>query len=152
MLRYYFILSFFALGIDQLSKWIVVNYMKLGDSIPILPDVFHLTSHRNKGAAFGILQNQRVFFLVFTTIVIIGMAIFLRRVHQEKKFLSYGLACVIGGASGNFVDRAFRGEVVDMFDFQWINYPIFNIADIFIVIGVIIIMLATIMGSRMEGS
>ncbi|MGK9250282.1 signal peptidase II [Paenibacillus humicus] len=144
----YYLLSILALGMDQVIKWIVVTNMKLGESIPLLPDIFHLTSHRNRGAAFGILQDQRLFFLVVTIVVLIGLIIYLHRVHQENKFLSYGLALVLGGAAGNFVDRFLRGEVVDLFDFRWINFPIFNLADVFIMLGAAIIIVSNLKESK----
>lgn len=124
--------------------------MNMGQTIPLIPGVFHLTSHRNRGAAFGILQNQRVFFIVVTIIIVIGIIVYLRKVYREQKFLSFGLSFVLGGALGNFVDRAIKGEVVDMLDFRLIDYPIFNLADCFIVIGVAIIFLHTFLEARME--
>ena len=149
MLRYY-ILAIFVLTVDQLTKWAVATYMNMGQTIPLIPGVFHLTSHRNRGAAFGILQNQRVFFIVVTIIIVIGIIVYLRKVYREQKFLSFGLSFVLGGALGNFVDRAIKGEVVDMLDFRLIDYPIFNLADCFIVIGVAIIFLHTFLEARME--
>jgi len=149
LLRYY-ILAIFVLTVDQLTKRAVATYMNMGQTIPLIPGVFHLTSHRNRGAAFGILQNQRVFLIVITIIVIIGIIVYLRKVYREKKFFSYGLSFVLGGTLGNFVDRAIKGEVVDMLDFRLIDYPIFNMADCFIVIGVAIIFLHTFLEARME--
>lgn len=149
MIRYY-ILAIFALVVDQLTKWAVATYMEMGQTIPLIPDVFHLTSHRNRGAAFGILQNQRVFFIIVTIVVIIGIIVYLRKVYRKQKFFSLGLSFVLGGALGNFIDRAVKGEVVDMLDFRLIDYPIFNLADCFIVTGVAIIILDTFLESRKE--
>jgi signal peptidase II len=149
MLRYY-ILAIFALFVDQITKWAVVTYMNIGQTIPLIPGIFHLTSHRNRGAAFGILQNQRLFFIVITFIVLIGIIVYLRRTYHHQKFLSHALTFILGGALGNFVDRSFKGEVVDMLDFRLFDYPIFNLADSFIVIGVIMVMIHSIMESRKE--
>ncbi|WP_019007668.1 signal peptidase II [Cohnella laeviribosi] len=149
MLRYY-ILAIFVLMADQVTKWAVSTYMDMEETIPLIPNVFHLTSHRNRGAAFGILQNQRVFFIVVTIIIVIGIIVYLRKVYREQKFLSFGLSFVLGGALGNFVDRAIKGEVVDMLDFRLIDYPIFNLADCFIVTGVAIIILHTFLEARIE--
>nr|WP_033396526.1 signal peptidase II [Cohnella laeviribosi] len=135
---------------DQVTKWAVSTYMDMEETIPLIPNVFHLTSHRNRGAAFGILQNQRVFFIVVTIIIVIGIIVYLRKVYREQKFLSFGLSFVLGGALGNFVDRAIKGEVVDMLDFRLIDYPIFNLADCFIVTGVAIIILHTFLEARIE--
>ncbi|MFD1130555.1 signal peptidase II [Paenibacillus provencensis] len=149
MLRYY-VLAVLALTADQLTKWAVVTYMSIGQSIPLIPNIFHLTSHRNRGAAFGILQNQRIFFIVVTIAVVIGILVYLRKVYVEHKLLSVGLSFVLGGAMGNFVDRAFKGEVVDMLHFRLINYPIFNVADCFIVVGCALIFLHTLRQSNQE--
>lgn len=149
MLRYY-ILAIFSVLADQIAKWAVVTYMNLGQTLPLIPGVFHLTSHRNRGAAFGILQNQRLFFLIITSIVVIGVIIYLQKTHREQKLLSYALAFILGGALGNFFDRAIKGEVVDMLDFRLIDYPIFNLADSFIVTGVIMIMIHSFIDARKE--
>ncbi|CEH32077.1 Lipoprotein signal peptidase (Prol ipoprotein signal peptidase) (Signal peptidase II) [Aneurinibacillus migulanus] len=127
------LLVFFA---DRITKWLVVTYMEFGQSIPLWEGVFHLTSHRNRGAAFGILQNQRGFFIVITIAIIVGIIWYLWKTHRESKLVSLALALILGGAVGNFYDRVLTGEVVDFFDFTLINFPIFNIADSAIVIGV----------------
>lgn len=149
MFRYY-IIAILALFIDQVTKWAVATYMTMGQSIPLIAGVFHLTSHRNRGAAFGILQNQRLFFIVVTSVVVVGILVYLRKIYREQKLLSYGLAFILGGALGNFVDRAVKGEVVDMLDFRLINYPIFNLADSFIVTGVMLVMIDTIIASKKD--
>lgn len=142
-LRYY-ILAFLVVVFDQVTKWLVVKYMELGESIPLWQDVFHLTSHRNTGAAFGILENQRWFFVVITIFILAGIIYYLRRVRSTQPLLSLGLALVLGGALGNFIDRALFGEVVDFLHFVLINFPIFNVADSAITIGVGFIILDTL--------
>jgi signal peptidase II len=143
----YFILSVFVLFLDQLTKWLVVEKMELRESIPLIPDWFYLTSHRNPGAAFGILANQRWFFIVTTVIVIVGLVWYLVKIRNEKgrQMLAWALSLVLGGAIGNFIDRVATGEVVDFFDFHHgtFYYPIFNVADIAIVTGVGLIFLDT---------
>lgn len=118
--------------------------MTIGQSIPLIEGVFHLTSHRNRGAAFGILQNQRWFFILITVLIVVGIVYYLRRLGRSKPLISYALALILGGAVGNFLDRLLNGEVVDFLDFTLINYPIFNIADSAIVIGVCLFILDTI--------
>jgi signal peptidase II len=115
--------------------------MTIGESIPLWENVFHLTSHRNKGAAFGILQNQRVLFIVITVVVVIGIAVSLVRIGRQQPWTSLGLSLVLGGAVGNFIDRVRTGEVVDFFDFTLIHFPIFNVADAAITIGVALMLL-----------
>ena len=146
---YYFIALLVFLG-DQATKWIVLTRMELGESIPLLEGVFHFTSHRNRGAAFGILQDQRWFFIIITLVVVGFIIFYLRKVGQDKRMLSYSLALILGGAVGNFLDRLLTGEVVDFLDFTLINFPIFNIADSAIVIGVGLYMLDTFFEMREE--
>lgn len=149
MLRYY-VITAIALIADQIIKWSVAAYMDIGQRIPLIPGFIQLTSIRNRGAAFGILQNQRLFFIVITAVVLVGIVIYLRKTYREQKFLSCALALILAGALGNFVDRARNGEVVDMLEFTFINYPVFNAADVFIVTGVIMVMIDTIRQSVKE--
>ncbi|MBN6185917.1 signal peptidase II [Aneurinibacillus sp. BA2021] len=133
---YYYVIALLVFLADRVTKWLVVSKMEFGQSIPLWEGVFHLTSHRNRGAAFGILQNQRTFFIVITLLVIVGIVWYLRRTYKESGLVSWALALILGGAIGNFYDRVLTGEVVDFFDFTLIHFPIFNIADSAIVIGV----------------
>ncbi|MBY3626975.1 signal peptidase II [Acinetobacter sp. CUI P1] len=149
MLRYY-VVAFIAFAVDQWIKWSVAAYMEINQKIPIIPGIIQLTSIRNRGAAFGILQNQRLFFIVVTALVLFGIIIYLRKIYRGEKFLSYALALIFGGALGNFVDRALHGEVVDMFELTFINYPVFNMADVFITTGVIMVMIDTFRASRAD--
>lgn len=124
-----------TLALDQLVKWWVRSEMMLGESIPILQNVFHLTYIENPGAAFGMFKDKTLFFVIFT-LIIIGVMVYLY-LHQanRKTLFSYSLALVIGGALGNLVDRMVKGTVTDMFDFR--IWPVFNIADMAVVIGLI---------------
>ncbi len=133
---YYILLALLVFLLDQGSKWMVVHFMNYGDTIPLWPGVFHITSHRNAGAAFGILQNQRGLFLLITVVVVVGIVAVLWRLKGKNPLLSVALSLVLGGALGNFLDRLVAGEVVDFLDFRLIHYPIFNLADSSIVIGV----------------
>ncbi|RXT15510.1 signal peptidase II [Ammoniphilus sp. CFH 90114] len=146
----YYIIALIVFALDQLTKWIVVKNMELGQSIPLLEGVFHFTSHRNRGAAFGILQDQRWFFIVITLFVMGGIIYYLRSLGKDKPMFSYALALILGGAVGNFLDRLLFGEVVDFLDFTLINFPIFNIADSAIVIGVGLMIWDTILEMKRE--
>ncbi len=134
------ILSFISiiivtLVLDQLVKWLVRSQMILGESIPLLQNVFHLTYIENPGAAFGLFKDKTIFFVIFT-LVIIGVMVYLY-LHQtnRKTLFAYSLALVIGGAAGNLIDRMAKGTVTDMFDFR--IWPVFNIADMAVVVGLI---------------
>lgn len=124
--------------IDQWSKYLAEVYLKSIVSYPIIPDVFHLTYGRNTGAAFSILQGKQVFLIIFT-MIILGMLIFyfVKNIKKGRRLLNFSFAFIIGGALGNLIDRIRLNYVVDMFDFTLINYPVFNSADIFVVLGTI---------------
>jgi signal peptidase II len=152
----YFIIAVFVMAVDQFTKWLVVRFMTIGESIPIWEGLVYLTSHRNRGAAFGILQNQRLLFIVITIVVVIGVIYYLWKVKDKRIFLSLALALILGGAVGNFIDRLFRGEVVDFFDVKiplgsfYYDFPIFNVADSALVIGVILMLIDTIRDGKNE--
>ena len=124
-----------AVGIlDQFSKYIVVENMALGESIPIIEEVFHLTYILNPGAAFGMFAHNRLFFIAIAVIVI-GIIIWARREILASPWeVKAGCGLFLGGAIGNLIDRARQGMVIDFFDFR--IWPVFNIADIAICIGV----------------
>ncbi len=144
----YYIIALVIIGLDQLTKYLVKTNMELGESIPLIPDVFHLTSHRNMGAAFGILQNQRFFFILITIAVVIGIVIAIKRIGHAQPRTAFALSLVLGGAIGNFIDRATTGQVVDFLHFILINFPIFNVADMAITIGVGLMLLDLLLDSR----
>lgn len=144
---YYFV-ALAVVVLDQLTKYLVVKNMELGQSIPLIPAVFQLTSHRNMGAAFGILQNQRLLFIVITVGVIIGIIFSLIRTGKRQPRISWALALVLGGAVGNFIDRVSTGKVVDFLDFTLIHFPIFNVADAAITIGVGLLILDLLLESK----
>ena len=129
-----FVLPLAVVILDQFSKYIVVENMALGDSIPIIEEVFHLTYILNPGAAFGMFAHNRLFFIAIAVIVI-GIIIWARREILASPWeVKAGCGRVLGGAIGNLIDRARQGLVIDFFDFR--IWPVFNIADIAICIGV----------------
>lgn len=152
LLLLYYLLAAGIIALDQLTKFLVVKYMELGESIPLIGDVFHLTSHRNMGAAFGILQNQRWLFIVITTVVVIGIIVSLIRIGKKQPRVSLALSMVLGGAIGNFIDRVMTGQVVDFLDFTLINFPIFNVADMAITIGVGVLLLDMFLEGRKKSA
>ncbi|QOY34394.1 signal peptidase II [Anaerobacillus isosaccharinicus] len=139
----YYILALFVLILDQLTKWIIVTKTTLHQKIPVIENLLYITSHRNKGAAFGILQGQMWLFFIVTVIVVAFVAYYINKHAHESKLLGISLGLVLGGAIGNFVDRLFRGEVVDFIDVYIFTYDfaIFNVADMALVIGVGVLML-----------
>lgn len=149
MFRYY-IIALIVIIFDQITKWLIVEKMNVYESIVIINNFFNITSHRNKGAAWGILQDQMVFFYIITLIVVIGIIYYMQKHGKQSSLLAIGLSLLLGGAIGNFIDRLYRKEVVDFLDFQIFNYnyPIFNIADSALVIGVGLLIIYTILDER----
>ncbi len=119
--------------LDQLSKYYIVGAMSEGMSIPVVKGVFHITYILNAGAAFGIMENQRWFFIFIACVLLVLFLFFYRRIISQPLFLQTGLALFAGGAVGNLIDRIRIGKVVDFFDFR--IWPVFNIADIAICVG-----------------
>lgn len=119
--------------IDQLVKHLVVSTMHLGQSLPVIKGIFNITYVLNPGAAFGMLEHQRWFFIVVAlAAVLLGVA-FYKKLQQESFLMRSGAGLLLGGAVGNLADRIQSGLVVDFLDFR--IWPVFNIADIAICAG-----------------
>jgi len=155
----YWLVALLVIVLDQWTKWLVLTKMELYDVIPIWGNFFSITSHRNTGAAWGILQGQRWFFITVTTVIVVGIIYYLyRSIREGRRLLPFGLSLLLGGAIGNFIDRLLTGEVVDFlhffFDFRGIgipftyDFPIFNVADMGIVIGISVVILDTLLEAR----
>ncbi len=127
-----------VIALDQLTKWLVVKNMDYGESIRIIENFLYITSHRNQGAAWGILQGQMWFFYIITLVVILGIIYYIQKATKGKVLFGVSLGLILGGAIGNFIDRVIRKEVVDFvhtYIFGY-NFPVFNVADSALVIGV----------------
>ena len=137
------ILSIIFIIIDQVSKIIVVNNLTNNKSIEVIKSFFYLTYTNNKGAAFSILTGRRIL-LILVALIVIGVLIYYVRKNKiEGKVNKIALSLVIGGSIGNLIDRILRGAVVDFIDVKIFgyNFPIFNLADTFIVIGVFLLII-----------
>ncbi|KAA9025943.1 signal peptidase II [Niallia endozanthoxylica] len=149
---FYYIIALLAVLADQWTKWLIVKNMELGERITVIENFLYITSHRNRGAAWGILQGQMWFFYVITVIVIIAIIYYLKKSEMESPLFKFSLALMLGGAIGNFIDRVFRQEVVDFihtYPFGY-NFPIFNIADSALVIGVAILIIYMLLEEKKE--
>lgn len=146
------ILAIFLIAMDQLTKYIIVKTMHIGDTISVIGDILEITSHRNYGAAWGMLQNQMTFFYIITIIVLIAIAFFYYKEAGYNPIMQLGLTLIFAGAIGNFIDRLFRGNVVDFIDTKIINYdfPIFNVADACLTIGVIVLLYEMLFNQKEE--
>lgn len=147
-----------ALAADQISKLIVCGFFfdpqnplvsgvlsGTGESIEVIPKGFSLTYVLNRGAAFGILQNQRIFFLIITAVVCAGGVLLLLRIPKKHPLLIVSSGMIFGGAIGNLVDRLLIGSVRDFLEAKVVetvtgySFPVFNVADICVVVGVILL-------------
>jgi len=122
-----------VVALDQITKAIVMRNFIPGESIPILQDIFHLTYVLNPGAAFGILSNQRMFLMLMGAGLIAATIYFYPMLKKADSFLRFGATAILSGAVANLIDRVQTGYVVDFFDFR--IWPVFNVADIAIVLG-----------------
>ncbi|MFC4305666.1 signal peptidase II [Cohnella boryungensis] len=150
----YYIIAVVVFIVDYVSKKIVSHNVELNtERIPVIGDFFILTHIRNRGAAFGMLQEQRLFFLTITVVVVGGILWYLHRSYRTgTAMLLIALAVILGGAVGNFLDRARYGEVVDFLQFNFGSYtfPIFNLADTAICIGVGLVILDALLTMKQE--
>lgn len=127
--------------VDQGTKKLALHYLYEQEPIEILPGIFELHFLVNRGAAFGILQNHPYFFAGITVIVLIALIYVYGKIPFEKRYTPLRVLFVLlmAGAVGNFIDRILQGYVIDFFYFKWIDFPIFNVADCYVVISVILL-------------
>ena len=138
----YIVLILILVGADQLSKYLIDSNMLEGETLPIINDFFHITYVKNRGIAFGMFQGKLDIISIATIIAIVAIAYYL---YKERNKLSMiekmGFIYILAGAIGNMIDRAFRGFVVDMVDFRGVWSYVFNLADVWINIGVVFVLL-----------
>ena len=128
--------------LDQLVKSYVVQNIALGEIKSWIPNFVSLTYLQNRGAAFSILQDQQLLFAVITLVVVVGAIWYLHKHMEDSFWMVLGLTLIIAGGLGNFIDRISQGFVVDMFHLDFINFAIFNVADSYLTVGVIILLIA----------
>lgn len=135
---WYVILLAVCIGGDQLLKWWVTSHLDVGQSAPLLPGIVRLTRLHNTGAAWSSFSGKTGL-LAAVTIVLMAAVVYLvvKKIVRHPLGLTSAML-VLGGGAGNMIDRLCRGYVVDMFDLEFMSHPIFNLADIFVVIGVLL--------------
>lgn len=140
------------IALDQLTKYMIVKSLEIGDSIKVIKNLLYITSHRNEGAAWGILQGKMWLFYIVTIVVLVILIMFFKSEGYGKPLIQFGLSLLIAGSIGNFIDRLFRSEVVDFIDtyiFDY-NFPIFNVADAALTIGVIVLIIVILFEGKEE--
>lgn len=144
------ILSIIFLIIDQITKILVVNSLVPGENIEIIKNIFSIIYTNNTGAAFSILLGKRIFLIVVAVLIIGVLLYYIKRNKIEKKIDIIALSFIIGGSLGNLIDRIIRGYVIDFISIKIGNYnfPIFNVADALIVVGVILLLLGAKGGNK----
>jgi len=135
-----------VLILDQLTKLVILKSLSPGASIPVLKNIFHITLIYNKGAAFGLFKGQNIFFIVLGIAALLFILYYLPRL-KGRKVAIFACALLLGGISGNLVDRLRFGSVVDFLDFR--VWPVFNVADSAITIGAVLI-IAQLLRSRFK--
>ncbi|GGG86708.1 lipoprotein signal peptidase [Staphylococcus pragensis] len=140
------IVAIAILVIDQLTKRIIAMTMNIGDSYEVIPNFLNITSHRNNGAAWGILSGKMGFFYIITLIILVVLVLFYIKEAKHNLFMQVAISLLFAGALGNFIDRLLNGEVVDFIDTNIFGYafPIFNVADSSLTIGVVLVIIALI--------
>ena len=127
-------------AVDQITKIMAEAALKNKNSIPIIEDVFELYYLENTGTAWGILGGGRVFFIILTVIIFAVLVFIIYKMPLKKKYLWMRITVILlgAGAAGNFIDRLFLGYVRDFLYFELINFPVFNIADCYVTVGLIL--------------
>lgn len=153
------ITAIIAFVLDRISKVSILKCIfdldypstaKFGETLPVFEDVFHITYHGNTGMAFGMLAGNKMLLIGICAVVllIIGIVIYKSKPVRFIEKMCYGM--IIGGAIGNVFDRISYGFVIDFIDFRIINYPIFNVADCFVVVGAILLCVYIIFFDKKE--
>lgn len=150
----YYGIALLIVAADQWTKWLVLKNMELGERIPVIEPYLAWLSHRNRGAAWGMLEGQMWLFAIITIAVIIGILYYFHKHAKGQPLFQLSLMIILGGAVGNFIDRMLRGEVVDFVDvlIPIINYdfPIFNVADAALTVGVVLMIIFVIYDEKQE--
>ncbi|SEK39247.1 signal peptidase II Aspartic peptidase. MEROPS family A08 [Carnobacterium iners] len=132
----YYILALLIIGIDQFTKYLTVANIDLYEVVEVFPSLLSWMYIQNTGAAWSILEGQMWFFYIVTAIVVVIVVYYLQKYGRQSRLLSLALSLVLAGAIGNVIDRIRLGYVVDMIRLEFIDFPIFNVADMALSVGV----------------
>ncbi len=135
----YVILSALLVIADQIIKFFTVKYLAPIGNLDVIKNILSFTYVENRGAAFGILQDGRWFFVALTLVILIALSVYIGKNPKKGMLFNISATMIYAGAIGNFIDRLFKGYVVDMIRVTFIDFPVFNFADCLIVVGVILL-------------
>ena len=126
-------------GFDQLTKLLAVKNLKGKADIPLIPDVLYFQYLENRGAAFGIFQDRKIFLVLLTSLILVGVCYVLWKIPADKKYIYLKLLCflITAGGIGNLIDRVRLDYVIDFIYFAPIDFPVFNVADIYVSVGMV---------------
>lgn len=145
----YILVLIAILAIDQISKLAITMNMDLNQSMKLIPDFFNITYLQNTGAAWSMFEGRMVFFYIITIVALIVMVYFYRSSEAQDGLTKLGIVCMIAGTLGNFIDRLIFQYVRDFLDFNIFGYdfPVFNVADVALCIGVGLVFLSVLLES-----
>lgn len=146
----YYLLAALLIIIDQITKWNIVQNFELYQEKVIIPGFFSLFYIQNEGAAWGIFQGKMGFFYLVTLIVVGYLVYMFQQEKNKTKLVGISFALILSGAIGNFIDRLLNGYVVDMFRLDFINFPIFNVADVCLTVGVVLMLIHVLFFEKEE--
>lgn len=141
---WYLVLIIALVSADQLVKWWVTINIPRNGFTQFLPGLLGLTNLRNNGAAWSLMEGKQCFFTVVTVIAIVAL-IYLMHRFSNQRWLEISLSLIFAGTIGNFIDRLRLGYVVDMFELLPVNFPVFNVADACLTVGVLILIVIVLM-------
>lgn len=126
-------------GFDQLTKFLAVENLKDKADIPLIPNVLYFQYLENRGAAFGIFQDRKIFLVLLTSLILVGVCYVLWKIPADKKYIYLKLLCflITAGGIGNLIDRVRLDYVIDFIYFAPIDFPVFNVADIYVSVGMV---------------
>jgi len=148
----YFILTLLIVISDQVSKVLIEKNFSLGQQKVLIDGILSFVYVKNEGAAFGILSGARIFFIIITVIVFVGGYFYIRKNPLENFLQKCSVAFIAGGALGNFIDRLFLGFVRDFISADFIDFPVFNVADCFVTVGACLLVLGVLIGEKSRES
>lgn len=128
--------------IDRLTKFLALQFLSSHSSVPVVPSIFHLTLVKNPGIAFGFFGNRAPLLTMVVIVCLVGLILLSTQMRTASFVQRISMALVLGGAAGNLIDRLLFGHVVDFLDFR--IWPVFNLADSFITIGVFMFLVVTV--------